>query len=118
MELLPTCSQKYCKIFEKEFVSRSSNSQTLLTFDIVTENLHMFDSTEMSNWSILANAITLMISDVIAVILDPSVKGAPIFVAQETTSALLRQMKHYCKMQVVAEDEESSEGPYSKELYA
>ena len=45
----------------------------------------MFDSTDVRNWSILANSIALMVSDIIAVILDPSVKGAPLYVGQEAT---------------------------------
>lgn len=77
----------------------------------------MFDSTEIKNWSILANSITLMVSDILATILDPSVRGAPLFVSQETTLALLRQMKHYCKMYILVEDEESNEGPYANLLY-
>jgi hypothetical protein len=56
----------------------------------VTENLRMFDSNEIRNWSILANSVTLMVTDVIAVILDPSIRGAPLYVGQETTQALLK----------------------------
>ena len=94
LELMPNYSRKYCKIFEKEFVELSSHP--IITFDQVTENLRMFDSNDIRNWSILASSVTLMVTDVIAVILDPSICGAPLFVGQETSQALLKQMKHYC----------------------
>lgn len=38
----------------------------------------MFDSDDNTNWHILANAVTILVSDVIAVALDPLVESAPL----------------------------------------
>ena len=49
MDLLPTCSPKYCQIFgiDTEYLKKPGSA---LTFDQVTENLRMFDSNDKRNW--------------------------------------------------------------------
>ena len=49
MDLLPTCSPKYCQIFgiDAEYLKKPGSA---LTFDQVTENLRMFDSNDKRNW--------------------------------------------------------------------
>lgn len=71
MEVLPTCSQKYCKLFAFEHIKGSYSAQQLITFDKITENIRTFDSKDVQNWLILANSVTLLVSDVISTILDP-----------------------------------------------
>ena len=47
-----------------------------VTFDNTTHQLSMFDSDDNNNWHILANAVTILVSDLIAVVLDPSTEAA------------------------------------------
>jgi len=49
-----------------------------ITFDNTTHQLSMFDSDDNTNWHILANTITILVSEVIAVTLDPLTDGAPL----------------------------------------
>lgn len=50
--------------------------QRKVTFDNATHQLSMFDSDDNTNWHILANAVTILVSDVLAVALDPSTEAA------------------------------------------
>ena len=49
-----------------------------VTFDHATHQLSMFDSDDNTNWHILANAVTILVSDLIAVALDPLTDAAPL----------------------------------------
>jgi hypothetical protein len=71
-DLLPTGSSKYCKIFniEKEY-QRPPRNGAQLTFDKLVENLKMFDSNDISNWQISGFTMTLLVSDTLAVIMNP-----------------------------------------------
>lgn len=58
----------------------------------MTENLRMFDSNDTRNWQILGYTITLLVSDALAVLMDPSNRGAPIFIGSDATSTILQQV--------------------------
>lgn len=47
----------------------------------MTHELSMFDSDDNINWHILANSVTILVSDVLAVVLDPTLKEAPLYIA-------------------------------------
>jgi len=49
-----------------------------VTFDHATHQLSMFDSDDNTNWHILANAVTILVSDLIAVAFDPLTDAAPL----------------------------------------
>lgn len=41
----------------------------------------MFDSDDNINWHILANSVTILVSDVLAVVLEPKLEGAPLYIS-------------------------------------
>lgn len=86
MNILPTCSAKYCQIFNiaDEYLKKPKPGAQL-TFDKITENLRMFDSNDLRSWQILAFIVTTLVSDVLAVLLDPSNKGPPLFIGSDAT---------------------------------
>ncbi len=108
-DLLPTCSPKYCQIFaiQDEFQKRAKLGSKE-TFDKMTENLRMFDSNDMRNWQILGYTVTIMVSDVLTVLMDPANKGAPLFIGSEATALIMSQAKMFSrKLQRTAEDDEN-----------
>ena len=71
-DLLPTGSSKYCKIFniDKDY-QKAPRQGAASTFDNLVENLKMFDSNDVLNWQITGYTVTLLVSDALAVIMNP-----------------------------------------------
>jgi hypothetical protein len=76
MDFLPTCSKKYCARFS--MTGTAMEIPRKVTFDNATHQLSMFDSDDNTNWHILANAVTILVSDVLVMALDPSTETAPL----------------------------------------
>lgn len=57
----------------------------------------MFDSNDTRNWQILGYTVTILVSDVIAVLMDPSNKGAPLCVGADAGQIILSQARLYSR---------------------
>jgi uncharacterized membrane protein len=68
----------------------------------------MFDSNDTRSWQILGYTITILVSDVLSILMDPNNKGAPLFIGSEATSIIMSQAKFYSrKLPKQLEDEEN-----------
>jgi len=70
-----------------------------VTFESLTQTLRMFDSDDVRNWQILGQDVNLLVSDIIAVLLNQefATDGPPLYVSNELTSMLMAYSKLFCR---------------------
>jgi len=115
INVLPILSYNYCSRsgIDKHF---STDSEKSLNFDTLLESLQMFESDIPKNWQLLGFTVTLMASDLIALLVELNQNTSKEYqITPAVVDKLLDFCRHYC--QVLSFSEDDVEEPTILDIY-
>lgn len=105
INVMPILSSSYCQKsgVEKQF---STDPEKALNFDSLLESLQMFETDNPKNWQFLGFTVTLMASDLIALLVELNQNTSKEYqITPAVVDKLLDFCRHYCQVLSFQEDD-------------